>query len=772
MATPTQSYRAIFDASEIAILVLDWDTGALLDVNRKACEFYGYTREEMMGLTANDLGPGEAPYTSEAAWRHLALAREDRCPTFEWRRRHKSGTLHWDEVQLKPVTLDGRRTLLCFGTDITDRKSALERLAVREEQYRMIFEASSDAMFVWDRELRVIDCNQAGTRLFRRSRESILARPYGDGVPPEYVEQRFALVRKALAGETSVVETVAFRHDGTTFEAELRVMPFTRGGQPQVLVVVRDIGERRARERELQRSEARLRATVEASFDAVIAMDQEGRVLEFNSAAERVFGYRRAEALGRKLSGLVIPERHRSAHEAGLARFRRSSQGTMIGRLVETTARRRDGSEFPVELAISVAAAPEGNIFVGHVRDISARRAAENERSALESQLRQAQKMEAIGQLTGGIAHDFNNILTSVMGYVVLAQERAELIDDAVLVRQLGQAHLAAERARDLIAQMLAFARRQKGDARPLALTPLMRQTLRLLRSTLPSSIALDAQWLDADGAGEAAWVLADPVQLEQILFNLCINARDAMQGTGKIVVRLGRREGGQLHCASCRGAIAGGPWVELRVADTGEGIAREHLDRIFDPFFSTKAPGQGSGMGLAMVHGIVHDHGGHVLVDTAPGKGASFSVLLPPTQPQDPFAVTRAGAYGNATLPRAQVLLAEDDLAVGSYLQEQLTHWGLQVTLVRDPAEAVHLLADAEREVELLMTDLTMPGMTGLQLAQQSRMLRPGTPVLLVTGNGAEVHDDEMRESGISRVLKKPIDAATLRRTLHALLT
>ena len=638
---------------------------------------------------------------------------------------------------------------------------------------RSVFEASPDAMFVWNEDLRVVDVNAAGLAMFGRTREQILSRPYGEGVPPEYVEQRFALVRRALAGEASVVETPAFRLDGSTFDAELRVMPLAREGRREALVVVRDISERRARERELQRSEARLRATVEASFDAVIAMDPEGRVIEFNGAAERIFGWRRDQALGCTLGELIVPPRLRAQHAQGLARFRAGGQGTMIGRLVETTAVRADGSEFPVELAISVASAPEGDIFVGHLRDISERRAAEAERGALESQLRQAQKMEAIGQLTGGIAHDFNNILTSVMGYVVLAQERAEHIGDATLVRQLGQAHLAAERARDLIAQMLAFARRQKGDPRPLALTPLARQTLRLLRSTLPSSISLDAQWLDADSAGEAAWVRADPVQLEQILFNLCINARDAMQGAGKITVRLGRREGTTLRCASCRQAVGPQPWVDLRVADTGSGIAAEHLDRIFDPFFSTKPPGQGSGMGLAMVHGIVHDHGGHILVDTRPGQGTCFSVLLPPTEAADPLAVTRTGPLEGARLARgARVLLAEDDPSVGNYLQEQLAQWGLDVTLVREPAEALRLLAQAEREVELLLTDLTMPGMTGLQLAALTRTLRPSLPILMVTGNGAEVDEQQARASGIARVLKKPIDATLLKSTLHALLS
>jgi PAS domain S-box-containing protein len=278
-----------------------------------------------------------------------------------------------------------------------------------------------------------------------------------------------------------------------------------------VLSVVRDITERRQRERELQRSEARLRATVEAAFDCIIGMDGAGRIVEFNAAAERCFGHARSAVLGRLLADVVIPPRLRGGHSDGLRKFSDTGYGPFIGRLVETAAMRADGSEFPIELAISVAAAPDGNIYVGHLRDITERRQAEIQRAELEGQLRQAQKMEAIGQLTGGIAHDFNNILTSVTGYIVLASERAERLGAADVVRQLGQAHLAAQRARDLISQMLAFARRQRSERRPLMLAGEVRQSAQLLRSTLPSSVELHTL-LDADapavdrrlGAGRA----------------------------------------------------------------------------------------------------------------------------------------------------------------------------------------------------------------------------------------------------------------------------
>ena len=293
-----------------------------------------------------------------------------------------------------------------------------------------------------------------------------------------------------------------------------------------------------------------------------------------------------------------------------------------------------------------MAQAPEGSIFVGHLRDISDRRAAEAARAALEAQLRQAQKMEAVGQLTGGIAHDFNNILTSVIGYLVLGEERAEAIGDAALTRQLGQAHLAAQRARDLIAQMLAFARRQRGDRRVVDLAPLVRQTLRLLRATLPSSITLD---------GNAARSMPSRRQCAVAVRRGRSGA--ARAGAVQPVHQRARRDGRRrphrgaaarpwataLAMRLVPGAGGRRPWVELSVADNGCGIAAELLERIFDPFFSTKAPGSGSGMGLAMVHGIVHDHGGHVRVQTEPGAGSVFCVMLPRAARDGPGAAAAA---------------------------------------------------------------------------------------------------------------------------------
>ena len=341
--------------------------------------------------------------------------------------------------------------------------------------------------------------------------------------------------------------------------------------------------------------------------------------------------------------------------------------------------------------------------------------------------------MEAIGQLTGGIAHDFNNILTSVIGYLVLGQERAGTLGDERLQRQLDKAHLAAQRARELIAQMLAFARRQRGERRVLPLAPLVRQTLQLLRSTLPTSVSVNAV-LPGDDAG--ARVDADAVQLEQVLFNLCINARDAIDASGLIKVRL-RECSGAFTCASCRAQLPAG---ELGRAERGRQRQR-HRRRHAG----------------AHVRALLLDQGGRARIGHGPGDGARHRAR--PRRPcgrRDDAAgrlgvpCAAAAGAGSSCSPKprcrrwrvagrplaGRVMVVDDEAMVGDFMAELLEGWGLQVVLQRDPLQALAWLEQPGQTLDLLITDQTMPQLSGLQLAQRAASLRPGLPVLLYTGN------------------------------------
>jgi signal transduction histidine kinase len=397
------------------------------------------------------------------------------------------------------------------------------------------------------------------------------------------------------------------------------------------------------------------------------------------------------------------------------------------------------------------------------------RRHADAARGQLESQLRQAQKMEAIGHLTGGIAHDFNNILTGVMGYLVMAGEWQEEHGDERLRRYLDRAQNSVQRARDLVQQMLTFSRGQHGEPRPLALAAVVGESLGLLKSTLPSTLELTLE-SEPDLPG----IMADPVHVEQVLMNLCINARDAMQGSGRLDITLrGVTVAAGGVCASCRKPLHG-RYVELAVRDSGPGIRPEVAERMFEPFFSTKGVGKGSGMGLSTVHGIVHDGGGHILLDTESGRGAIFRLLLPPLAPatdttpapEREVAVRRSG--GRAPL-HGTVLLVDDDPDVREFMAERLASWGLEVSVCANAVEALDYFMDVEAPFDLVIVDQTMPKMTGTEFAALVLERFPELPVVLYTGYSDDFTEAQVQALGIRALVRKPIDDAAFYALLQA---
>jgi CheY-like chemotaxis protein len=314
---------------------------------------------------------------------------------------------------------------------------------------------------------------------------------------------------------------------------------------------------------------------------------------------------------------------------------------------------------------------------------------------------------------------------------------------------------------------MLTFSRGRSGERRPVAPGTLLKEATRLLRPTLPATIELGVELAD-----DAPAALLDPVQSEQVLLNLCINARDAMQGSGRITLAARHAQLRGAVCASCRQRVDG-RYLEVSVSDSGPGIAPEVLDRMFDPFFSTKEVGKGSGMGLAMVHGIVHQHGGHVLVETAPGAGASFRMLVPPAeggaaQGAAAAAPVRAGARARLS---GRVLVADDEEGIRELLEELLGSWGLEVGAHADGAAARDALASEPDAWDLVLTDNMMPRLTGMQLAKLATRMRPGIPVILCTGYGEELEPRALEAAGVRALLRKPVEPEELREALRAAL-
>jgi PAS domain S-box-containing protein len=496
---------------------------------------------------------------------------------------------------------------------------------------------------------------------------------------------------------------------------------------------------------ELQERSARLGAVLEAAADGILVVDAEGRIESFSGQAERLFGYGGAEAAGRSVTDLFVMP--------ALAEARAPSLAARLRTLVpQAVGRRRDGSTFPAEVVLAQARVAGQALDTVFVRDISERKRAQEERELLEAQLRQAQKMETVGTLAGGIAHDFNNLLSPILATVelLLADHPAgELRDD------LDQVRRAALRAKDLVRQILSFSRRAEQQLTALDLTPLVREALALLRASLPATIEIRSR-LEA-GIG----VVGDGGQLQQVLMNLCTNASHAMRDAGGVLeVRLETVVPDVALTAAHAELAAAGRAARLTVRDTGHGMNAATLERLFEPFFTTKPPGEGTGLGMAIVHGIVTAHGGAITVDSTPGVGTTFEVWLPARRADQPAAAVAPAAPERG---EGRVLVVDDEAMIGSVTARVLARRGYEVTTLTSPTEALAALERSGDGPDLLITDQTMPGMTGRQLAERVHAARPALPIILMTGYAELGGREAMNRLGIAELLIKPIENAAL---------
>ena len=430
--------------------------------------------------------------------------------------------------------------------------------------------------------------------------------------------------------------------------------------------------------------------------------------------------------------------------DEALRKFHEAKSGKPVR--FEWRRRNRDGSLHWDEVVLRTATIAGEHRILAFTREVT-------ERKLAEQAMRQAQKMEALGHLTGGIAHDFNNLLTSIMGYVVLASEHPAATREPRLAKYLEQAQLSCGRARDLIQQMLTFSRGQRGRPRPVSLGPLVRESLNLFASSMPSTLELKTH-VD----GEVPAVMLDPVHLDQILLNLCLNARDAVSGVGTLRVHVARAHLDEPICTACRQS-ASGDFVELVVEDDGPGIPAEIVDRIFEPFFTTKDVGKGSGMGLASVHGIVHELGGHIVVDTAPGRGTRFRVLFPMLTAAQEGELADAEPRVPVRRLHGRVLVVDDEQSVATFMRDLLESWGLEVTIAASAIDAASQVSQDAQRFDLVITDQMMPRMTGTQLARELSRTRPDLPVILYTGFNEGITEEDMHSAGVRAIVKKPID-------------
>lgn len=514
----------------------------------------------------------------------------------------------------------------------------------------------------------------------------------------------------------------------------------------------RMLQDRKGMETILQESEERFRTLVEQAGDAIYFADYEtGGFLDVNRAATSELGYSREELLTMSIFDI---DGNRTEYAPLSRLWGELTPGRSI--TIESLHRRKDGSVFPVEIRMGLIEIRGRQGILGLARNIT-------ERKQLLQQLHQAHKMEAIGTLAGGIAHDFNNILGIILGNAELASD--DIPDWNPTRSFLEEIRTASLRAKDVVRQLLSFSRKSEEKQKPIDILPIIRESLKLLRSTIPTNIEFRLNL-----PSECRAIMADPTQIHQIMINLCTNAAHAMEKEGgRMEITLSET---RLTEEETQGEadILPGSYLRLTIHDTGQGIAPEFLDRIFDPYFTTKGVGKGSGMGLAVVHGIVKRHNGFIRVNSIVNQGTSLNIFLPAISAV-PESEADVGNQDDLPKGMERILLVDDETAILKMIAQSLERLGYKVTAKSDPREALALFMNAPNQFDILLTDMAMPNMTGDVLVASIRAIRPNLPAILCTGHSERMNPEIAQGIGLSRFLMKPVNRKELSITLRELL-
>lgn len=729
MTSPEQAElaRALFEESGDALFLLEPDTDQLVDVNPVALRLTGFSRAEVVQFPATNLFRIE----SAAGLQKLRSAF------------HKTAVFHGedgyllrskDESAWIPVSLTVSRLHvepkplgLIVARDDRERRAALAQARRVEAELRTVLSNAPAAL--WSAERSPGTDIQAGWqfRYVSPLLSTLAGRPLDlfdqpfrwiEVIHPGDRERYRNAVRKLLLGSDSEVEQL-YRvptAQGTNrwIRDRLQVVRDKAGRPVRLDCCLSDVTAQREAEDAVRRSERRFRALVEKGGDGIVLIDENATVLYASPSVKAISGYDPATMVGRDGLGLVPAEDVPSAHNLVREAIRRPGEDlTWRGRLLDA-----NGKIQLIDVNIcNRLNDPSVRALVVNYRDVT-------ERTRLEEALRQAAKMEAIGRLAGGVAHDFNNLLTVVLGNLELV--RGGGIEQADQADLLASADTAARQAADLTRQMLGFARRQPLQPVVVNLNELIREELKLVRHSIDSRIKLDFR-----SEIDLRPVLADRIQLQQVLMNLCLNARDAMPDGGLITVETANA--GIPPSTHADGPTPEG-YVRISVSDTGVGMSEEVRAKVFEPFFTTKDVGRGTGLGLAVVYGVARQHGGWIECHSEPGKGSRFDVFLPYSERG---LAPSAFSVGIAAAEKGQgetILLADDESSVRSMAETGLSHFGYRPIIVQDGAEAVAAYCRRTDPISLVVLDLMMPTMTGRQAFESIRRVDPSVPVLFAS--------------------------------------
>ena len=739
--------RACFDESPQPMWCYDPGTLRIVAVNEAAVSCYGWSADEFTSLTVRDLHPPAVIPTLEGMLSSISSPRIRGQRIQHWR---KDGTLLEVEIDAQDRIFDGRPARLVQATDVTARVRAVDALEVANARLRALIEAVPVAIVELDPEGLVTHWNAAAERMYGWSAAEVIGRSLPTITTPSGLDGLHQMIADGFAGVTvREQEATRRRKDGTLIDVTISAARVVDGsGRPSGLVAaVTDVTDRKLAVAALRESERQHRAVADNVPLLISFIDTDERYRFVNRRYEVMFGLPRDAIIGRTLREHVGAD----AYERMRPCIRSALRGEPVS--FENTLAPLGGTPRNVLVSFMPQVADDGTVrgFYSITTDIT-------ERKQLEEQFRQAQKMEAVGQLAGGIAHDFNNLLTVILSHSEFLLEDGTPSDERIADVQ--QIRAAAERAAALTRQLLAFSRKQNMSPKVIDLNGVVAGMEDLLARLIGEDIQLVTV-----AAPDLKAVSADPSQLEQVLVNLVVNARDAMPGGGRITI-ISENVNLDEDFARRNAGIVPGAYVMIAVSDTGVGMAADVRERIFEPFFTTKAPGKGTGLGLATVYGIVKQSGGTVWVDSTLGVGTTFRIYLPQVRG------VRA-QEGAATLPSPlagteTVLIVEDDDAVRALAQRTLVRQGYTVLAAINGRDALLIAGAYAGPIHLLLTDVIMPEMGGRELADEFGRTRPLTRVLFSSGYaGSELSQRGVLPPHIA-MIEKPYGPDTLARRVR----
>jgi PAS domain S-box-containing protein len=745
-------YKKLYENNPCPMWVYDLETLRFLAVNKAAVRHYGYTREEFLKMTIKDIRP---PEDVPALLDNISQVSKGFDDAGIWRHTLKEETVIYVEITSHTLNFEGRKAKFVLANDVTQRIETEQSLSESEERYRIISELTSDFAYAFrvepDGKLTSDWVTGAMARITGFTAEELAAEGGWEAmVFPEDISIPLGQLKTLLGGKTSIVEYRIIHKNGETRwmrDYGIPVWSDETNRVTQIYGAVQDINEK-----ELQESEERYK-TLTNNLSVGIYRNTpgaRGSFIEANPAIVKMFGFsNRSEFLSVAVSELYQNPDDRK-------KFNKIMLQNGYARNEELNLKKKDGSPFIASVSVVGVKDESGQIkfYDGMIEDVS-------ERKHLESQLQQSQKMEAIGTLAGGIAHDFNNILAAILGYTELAI--LDLPEDLNARQNLELSLKSAYRARDLVSQILAFSRQGETELKPVQIDPLISEALKMLRATLPASIEIH-QLIEKD----AGYINADPTQIHQVLLNLSTNASYAMRDEGGILdISLSSvdldEDTSKLHSN-----LQTGPYLKLSVGDTGQGMDPKVVDRIFDPYFTTKEKGEGTGLGLAVVHGIVKSHGGVLSIQSQPKKGTTFHLFFPIIKGRTESQISAEEPLQNG---RGRILFIDDEEVIADLGKKMLMKLGYEVEALTSSPEALALFQKQPDHFDLVMTDMTMPKMTGEKLAKEIMTIRPDIPIILCTGYSEQITEEKAKILGIKEFAMKPIRihdiATTIRKVL-----